>query len=184
MISPVPLLLPEATINIAPQTAIMETTICRKVIFSRKIKKDAIVSGMGRRIVMSVAFKMLVIFAAQKKRPILLPKQIPAGAEDKKRSNERSFRIRINTANGANAIQHLQKAIASPWTFESATMTGDIDVSMYPSAHAISPVRYISLSEIFNAGDVSDKNSSLNRGVWCGAGGNRTPDPLLAKQVL
>jgi len=108
----------------------METRICRKVILSRKIKKEAIVRGMGRRIVMRVALRMLVIFAAQKKSPMLLPKQIPAGAEDKKRSNERSFRIRTNTANGANAIQHLQKAIASPWTFESATMTGDIAVSM------------------------------------------------------
>tara|TARA_B100001996_G_scaffold87659_1_gene64915 strand:- start:329 stop:520 length:192 start_codon:yes stop_codon:yes gene_type:complete len=63
-------------------------------------------------------------------------------------------------------------------------MTGEIAVSMYPNAHAISPVRYISLSEIFNDADVSDKNSSLNRGFWCGAGGNRTPDILLAKQVL
>ena len=86
--------------------------------------------GIGRRIVISVALRILVILAAQKKSPILLPKQIPAGAEDKKRSNQRSFRIRTITANRANAIQHLQKPIASPCTFESATITGDIAVSM------------------------------------------------------
>jgi hypothetical protein len=65
--------------------------------------------------VMSVALRMLVILAAQKNSPILLPKQIPAGAEVRKRSNEKLFLImRIRTAKTAKAIQHLQKAIASP----------------------------------------------------------------------
>ena len=112
--SPVPLLLPEATISIAPQTVIVETRICRMESFSLKIKNAARVSGIGRRIVIRVAFKILVIFAAQKKRPMLLPKQMPAGAADRKCLNERPFRVIINTASTANASQHLQNAIARP----------------------------------------------------------------------
>ena len=109
---------------------------------------------------MSVAFRMLVIFAAQKKSPMLLPKQIPAGAADKNRLNVRflSLRIRMIKASTAKKIQHLQKAIASPWRFESATMTGDIAVNMYPRAHAISPFRYRSLSEFLGPFTMSDKN--------------------------
>ena len=84
---------------------------------------------------------MLVIWAAQKYKPILAPKQMPAGAHLINISFVIFFREIQTRPIKEKSIHDLQKAMAVPWTSDDATMTGAIATNAYPNVQAIKPLR-------------------------------------------
>ena len=90
---------------------------------------------------MRLEFIKLVICVDQKNNPMALPKQIPAGAHNKKFC-QLNLRFCLQTTykpRTGTAIQDRQKAIVKPWTSESETITEAIAISTYPKLQEIIP---------------------------------------------